>query len=205
MEAVEIPIMGRPVLKRPKAFETLTKFKNKNNYYEYHEDSGHTGQLNWFFRQGKGDNQNHYNLKEKKHNDGDPNIEVISTIITRISDKDLNVRTNHDIWSGGHACLETSHNDALEIQLRIATTMVRWILVDMRNSIDIITLDSLKKLQYDEKHLEFSPEYPYEDQGQPYVKETKFKNKNKYYEYYNDFGAHHFFSAMSIKRPPQVS
>jgi len=34
---------------------------------------------------------------------------------------------------------------------------------------------------------------------------TKFKNKNKYYEYYNDFGAHHFFSAMSIKGPPQVS
>jgi len=48
--------------------------------------------------------------------------------------------------------LQTPHNDALVIQLKIATTMVHRVLVDITSSIDIITLECLKK--YNEKDLE---------------------------------------------------
>ncbi|KAJ8437310.1 hypothetical protein Cgig2_022709 [Carnegiea gigantea] len=50
--------------------------------------------------------------------------------------------------------LQTPHNDALVTQLMTATTMVRQILVDTGSYVDIITLEFLKKLQYNEKHLE---------------------------------------------------
>ena len=46
--------------------------------------------------------------------------------------------------------LQTPHNDALVIQLKAATVMVRQILVDTENFVHIITLECLKKLQYDE-------------------------------------------------------
>ena len=50
--------------------------------------------------------------------------------------------------------LQASHNDPLVVQLKIATTMVRRILLDTGSSVDIITLECFKKLQYLEKALE---------------------------------------------------
>ncbi|KAJ8438067.1 hypothetical protein Cgig2_025472 [Carnegiea gigantea] len=50
--------------------------------------------------------------------------------------------------------LRTPHNDTLVIQLKIAIAMVCRILVDTKSSVDIITLECLKKLQYSEKDLE---------------------------------------------------
>jgi len=50
--------------------------------------------------------------------------------------------------------LRTPHNDALVIQLKIANAMGRRILVDTESSVDIITLECLKKLQYIEKDLQ---------------------------------------------------
>jgi len=50
--------------------------------------------------------------------------------------------------------LQTSHNDALVIQLKIVPTMIHWIVVDTESYIDIITLECLKKLQYSEKDLQ---------------------------------------------------
>ncbi|KAJ8422188.1 hypothetical protein Cgig2_015419 [Carnegiea gigantea] len=50
--------------------------------------------------------------------------------------------------------LQTPHNDALVIQHKIAIVMVRRILADIVSSVDIITLECLKKLQYSEKDLE---------------------------------------------------
>ena len=50
--------------------------------------------------------------------------------------------------------LQASHNDPLVVQLKIATTMVQRVLVDTGSSVDIITLECFKKLQYSEKDLE---------------------------------------------------
>jgi len=47
--------------------------------------------------------------------------------------------------------LQTPHNDPLVVQLKIATTMVRRVLVDTGSSVDIITVECFKKLQYSEK------------------------------------------------------
>ncbi|KAJ8445917.1 hypothetical protein Cgig2_009846 [Carnegiea gigantea] len=47
--------------------------------------------------------------------------------------------------------LQTPHNDALMIQLKIATAMVRRILMDTGSFVDIIMLECLKKLQYNKK------------------------------------------------------
>ena len=55
--------------------------------------------------------------------------------------------------------LQTPHNDALVIQLKVANIMVRWILVDTESSVDIITLECLKKSQYSGNDLE-APEAP---------------------------------------------
>ena len=49
--------------------------------------------------------------------------------------------------------LQNPHNDALVIQLKIATVMIRLILVDIGSSTDIITLECINKLQYSEKDL----------------------------------------------------
>jgi len=47
--------------------------------------------------------------------------------------------------------LQAPHNDPLVVQLKIATAMVRLILVDTRSSADIITFECFRKLQYSEK------------------------------------------------------
>jgi len=38
--------------------------------------------------------------------------------------------------------LQTPHNDALVMQLKVATTIIRRILVDTDSSVDIVTLDA---------------------------------------------------------------
>ncbi|KAJ8420334.1 hypothetical protein Cgig2_014159 [Carnegiea gigantea] len=50
--------------------------------------------------------------------------------------------------------LQTHDNDALVIHLKIATAIVRRILVNTRSSTDIITPECLKKLQYTENNVE---------------------------------------------------
>jgi len=50
--------------------------------------------------------------------------------------------------------LQTPHKDPLVVQLKIATTMVRRVLVDTGSSVDIIMLECFKKLQCFEKDLE---------------------------------------------------
>ena len=50
--------------------------------------------------------------------------------------------------------LQTPYNDPLVVQLKIAKTMVRQILVDTGISVDIIILECFKKMQYTEKDLE---------------------------------------------------
>ena len=42
--------------------------------------------------------------------------------------------------------LQIPHNDVLVIQLKIATAIIRRVLVDTGNSIHIVTLECLKKL-----------------------------------------------------------
>ena len=50
--------------------------------------------------------------------------------------------------------LQTLHNDALVIQLKIVTTIVHQTLVDIGSFVDIILHKCLKKLQHYEKNLE---------------------------------------------------
>jgi len=50
--------------------------------------------------------------------------------------------------------LQTDQNDALVMWLKIVTSMVRWKLIDIGSSVDIITLECLKRLQYNERDLE---------------------------------------------------
>ncbi|KAJ8432497.1 hypothetical protein Cgig2_003574 [Carnegiea gigantea] len=81
--------------------------------------------------------RNCYNPEGKKDNDVNGYMEIITTSL-----------------SGGHALLQTPQNNALVIQLKIATAMVHRIFMNTRSSIDIITIECLKKLQYNEKELE---------------------------------------------------
>ncbi|KAJ8422673.1 hypothetical protein Cgig2_003217 [Carnegiea gigantea] len=175
-------IKGNPMLSRLRPTATPAKFKNKNNYCEYHENYGHTtseyrelkralhelanqGQLNSFLRRGEGGDHNRCDLEGKKDDDDvNRNRQIIATIIGGINDKELNVIATRvlkplvgPIMTFGpedmHP-LQTPHNDALVIQLKIVTAMARRILVDIGSSVDIITLECLKKLQYNEKDLE---------------------------------------------------
>jgi len=50
--------------------------------------------------------------------------------------------------------LKAPYNDALVMQLKIATTVMQQIFMDITSSINIITISRPKKLQYDEKDLE---------------------------------------------------
>ena len=50
--------------------------------------------------------------------------------------------------------LQTPHNDLLVVQLKIAAAMVQRVLIDTGSSVDIITLECFRKLQYTEKDSE---------------------------------------------------
>jgi len=50
--------------------------------------------------------------------------------------------------------LQVPHNDPLVVQLKIATALVRRVLIDTESSVDIITLECFKKLHYSEEDLE---------------------------------------------------
>jgi len=50
--------------------------------------------------------------------------------------------------------LQVPHNDPLVMQLKIATALVRRVLINTGSSVDIITLECFKKLHYSEEDLE---------------------------------------------------
>ena len=49
--------------------------------------------------------------------------------------------------------LHTPHDDPLVIELKVANTRVKRVLVDSGSSADIITLECLKKLKYGEQDV----------------------------------------------------
>ncbi|XP_048493717.1 uncharacterized protein LOC125494168 [Beta vulgaris subsp. vulgaris] len=49
--------------------------------------------------------------------------------------------------------IHTPHDDTLVIEIKISNSRAKWILVDSGSSADIITLDSLRKLKYNEKDV----------------------------------------------------
>ncbi|KAJ8421791.1 LOW QUALITY PROTEIN: hypothetical protein Cgig2_002953 [Carnegiea gigantea] len=162
-------IKSNPMLRQPNSMETSAKFRNKNKYREYHKDYGHTTSECHECKKSlrRGDDHNRLNPKEKKDHDANYNTEIIVTIIGGIDDKELNIRywkahirklshvmineiapwTNHDRLVQRMHPLQTPHNDALVIQLKIATAI--GVLL-----ISIITLECLEKLQYRDKDLE---------------------------------------------------
>ena len=50
--------------------------------------------------------------------------------------------------------LQVPHNDPLVVQLKIATALVRRVLIDTGSLVDIITLECFRKLHYSEEDLE---------------------------------------------------
>jgi len=159
------------MLKWPRPSRTLTKFRNKNEYYEYHENFRHTtsdcwelqralheladrGQLKGFLKLWKGVDRDWHEIKTKENDDSDRNTEIIATVIGGIVSKKLNARYRKAqirqlsqvmatkelkplMWPTMIVSpyymrpLQTPHNDALVIQLKIATAMTHWILVDI--------------------------------------------------------------------------
>ncbi|KAJ8437473.1 hypothetical protein Cgig2_002974 [Carnegiea gigantea] len=134
------------------------------------------GQLNHFLTRGGSEDRSRHDPKGKKDNDVNPNTKIITTIIGGIDDKELNagyrqaqirklsqvmaarewkplVRSTMTFGPEDMHPLQTSHNDALVIQLNIATAIVRRILVNTISSVDIINLECLTKL-HNEKDLE---------------------------------------------------
>ncbi|KAJ8425531.1 hypothetical protein Cgig2_021336 [Carnegiea gigantea] len=112
----------------------------------------------------------------KKDNDAYRNMKIVATIIRGIDGKELSAgyrkaqirKLSQDMAARELKPLvgptmtfgledmrpsQTPHNDALVIQLKVATAMVRRILIDTKSLVDIITLECLKKLQYSEKDL----------------------------------------------------
>ena len=56
----------------------------------------------------------------------------------------------HDVWEPACSFL---HDDPLVIEMKIANSRVKRILVDSGSLADIITLDCLRKLKYTEKDV----------------------------------------------------
>jgi len=100
-------IKGNPMLKQPRPTDTPKKFKNKNKYFEYHEDFTHNasecwepkralyelvdqGQLNCFLKQEKVVDWSYHDLDAKQNDDLNRNTEIIVTTIGGIYTKKLN-------------------------------------------------------------------------------------------------------------------
>ena len=128
------------------------------------------GQLNLFVQHGRGPNSNKPEASRKKQWDTDQDTEVIATISGGFTVKELSagyrkaqVRqlsqvmaarelrplTGPTITFGPEDMrpLQAPHNDPLVVQLKIATAMVGRVLIDTGSSVDIITLECLRKLQ----------------------------------------------------------
>ncbi|KAJ8425787.1 hypothetical protein Cgig2_014500 [Carnegiea gigantea] len=111
------------------------KFRNKNTYCERHEDYRHTTSKCHGLK--KAHHRNRHNPKRTKDHDVECNIKIIATIIKGIDDKELNTKLKQlirpTITFGPRDMhpLQTSHNDALVIQLKIAIAMIHRILMDM--------------------------------------------------------------------------
>ncbi|KAJ8431309.1 hypothetical protein Cgig2_032299 [Carnegiea gigantea] len=107
-------------------------------------DQGH---LNRYLRRGEGGDRNRHDLKGKKDNDVDCNTEIIATIVGGIDDRELNmgyrkaqIRKLSQVIAirelnppvgpivtfgpKNMRPLQTPHNDALVMQLKISTAMV---------------------------------------------------------------------------------
>ena len=135
------------------------------------------GQLSRFLKQRKETNQNKREAQLKKQEDSDRNTVVIVTIIGGIDVKEMRagyrkaqIRQLNQVLAARELKplvgpmvtfgledmrpLQAQHNDPLVVQRKITTAMVRRILVDTRSSVDIITFECFRKLQYSEKDLE---------------------------------------------------
>ena len=135
------------------------------------------GQLNHFVQHGRGLNPNKPEASQKKQRDTDQNTEVIATIFGEFNVKELSagyrkaqVRQLSQVMAARELRplngptmtfgsedmrpLQAPHNDPLVVQLKIAAAMVRRVLIDAGSSVDIITLECFRKLQYTEKDLE---------------------------------------------------
>ena len=88
---------------------TRIRLKNTSKYCKYHEDYSHTNfecrelekalnkltdqeQLNYFLRQEEWDEHDRHNFKERKGNDDDWDMEVITTAARGVDERELNTR-----------------------------------------------------------------------------------------------------------------
>jgi len=120
-------------------------------------------------RRRRGGDHNRRDLEGKKDNDANCNTEIIAIVIGGIDDMELNKGYRKaQVWKLSQIMatrglrsiigptmtlsledirhLQTPHNDTSVIQLKIANAMVRRILVETGSSVDIITLECLKRL-----------------------------------------------------------
>jgi len=135
------------------------------------------GQLNRFVQHGSRPNPNKSEASRKKQRDTDQDTEVIATISGGFNVKELSAgyrKAQVRQLSQAMAArglrpltgptrtfgpedlrpLQAPHDDPLVVQLKIAAAMVRRVLIDTGSSVDIITLECFRKLQYTEKDLE---------------------------------------------------
>jgi len=134
------------------------------------------GQLSRFVQQGKGTNQNKQEASQKEQRDADQSMVVIATIVGGLDIKEMSdgyrktqIRQLSQVMVARQLRplngptmtfgpkdmhpLQAPHNDPLVVQLKIDTAMVRRVLVDTGSSVDIITMECFKKLQYSEEDL----------------------------------------------------
>ncbi|KAJ8450526.1 LOW QUALITY PROTEIN: hypothetical protein Cgig2_020163 [Carnegiea gigantea] len=156
-----------------KAYRDSGEVQEQEQYCEYHEDYRQTtfkcrelkkalreladqGELVRFLRRGRREDQNYCDLEGKKDNDADRNIEITANIIKGIDDKVMTIKELESLvgptmmfgLEDMHP-LQNPHNDALVIQLKIATAIIHQILIDTGSSIKIPSL--FNRLQYNKK------------------------------------------------------
>jgi len=109
------------------------------------------------------DDHSHHNPRERKDNDANQHIKVVVNITWWVDEKDLGARYQQaQICRLGQIMitkglklvtgptmasnLQALHIDPIVMQLKIATIMVPWILMDFERLVYIISFTYLKKL-----------------------------------------------------------
>ncbi|KAJ8433469.1 hypothetical protein Cgig2_020641 [Carnegiea gigantea] len=153
----------------PPLMTATPKPHNARKYYEFHEQNGHMtaecrelrkalhelpnkGQIDRFLKRGLRFLREECDTTRPEPRDEECSTEIAQLrgaqqVLTAYQSSQVTVPTVQ--FGGGEGPHFTSpHNDPLVVEMKVASAIVRRILIDMGSSVDIITWDCLKKLKY---------------------------------------------------------
>ncbi|KAJ8425914.1 LOW QUALITY PROTEIN: hypothetical protein Cgig2_033855 [Carnegiea gigantea] len=148
------------MLRRPPPMTTPLKPQNAQKYCEFYEQNGYTttecrelkkalhelpdkGQIDHFLKRGPRFLCREQEPAQPQPRDEEFSMEVVATIAGDYAEV-----PTMEFGRKEAPCFASPHNDPLVMEMKIASVIVRRILIDTGSSIDIITWDCLKKLTH---------------------------------------------------------